>query len=259
MIDFHASIAAVLLAGGVFTLVGPVVLGAVIRRCTGARIVWFLLGAATFFVSQCILRLPWQIPLAMWVGKRLAGHPGWTISWMAASALTAALFEECGRYLTMRWLCKAERSWRVGVMMGAGHGGVESMLLIAPSLLVGGALYVMAGTGHLPTLPPEATATLLEGFAKLTWWDASAGALERVPAIASHVAMSALVAEGFVRGRPARWLGFAISAHFVLDCVLAGGAILLAKKTGSPLVGELALLPALVLSILAIRALRPRP
>jgi uncharacterized membrane protein YhfC len=254
--NFHWSVAVALLAGGVFTLLGPLAVGAIIHRRTDARIYWFFIGAATFVVSQCILRLPWQIPLSMWVGKRIAGHTAWAVLWMAASALTAALFEECGRYVTFRWLMK-ERSWRAGLMVGAGHGGIEAMLLIAPNLVVAGVLYVLSGMGRMPALPPEAAQKLGEAFTKLTWWDATAGALERVGALAAHLAMSVMVAEGFVRGRPGRWLGVAIGSHFILDFAFAGGAILLVKRTGSALIGELALVPALVLSILVIRALRP--
>lgn len=114
-----------------------------------------------------------------------------------------------------------------------------------------------AGPDTSRRCPPEASAKLVDGFQKLTWWDASAGALERIPAVASHIAFSVVMAEGFVRGRPGRWLARAIGGHFVHDFGFAGGAILLARASGSPLAG-LALVPALPIALVVIRSFSNR-
>src|SRR5687767_9763064 len=60
-----------------------------------------LFGVATFFVSQVVLRLPWQIALGVWLKPKL-GDVVLRTAWIAFSALTAALFEETGRFLAFK-------------------------------------------------------------------------------------------------------------------------------------------------------------
>src|SRR4051794_20280934 len=81
-------------------------------------------GAPVFFVSQVVLRFPWQIPLA----HSMYRHPRWLIQFLLLSSLTAGLFEETGRWLGYRFLLW-EATRRTGTMFGLGHGGLESILL----------------------------------------------------------------------------------------------------------------------------------
>ncbi len=43
--------------------------------------------------------------------------------------LSAGLFEELSRYAMYRWWAKDARSWGKGLLAGAGHGGIEAILL----------------------------------------------------------------------------------------------------------------------------------
>ncbi len=96
-------------------------------------------GALVFLVSQVILRLPWQIPLGRWVQE----HQEWLIPFLLLSSLTAGLFEETGRWAGYRYLLK-ERSLRIGVMFGLGHGALEAILLAGLPL----AGLLVAGSWH---------------------------------------------------------------------------------------------------------------
>ena len=49
--------------------------------------------------------------------------------------LSAGLFEEIARYLTYRFWLKDSQNWKSGLMFGAGHGGIEAMILGALALL----------------------------------------------------------------------------------------------------------------------------
>src|SRR5687768_15449301 len=52
--------------------------------------------------------------------------------WIVVLSFSAGLFEEGGRWLGYRWLFRPEeRTWRPGIVYGLGHGGLESMVLIA--------------------------------------------------------------------------------------------------------------------------------
>lgn len=104
-------------------LLGPLAAALVFRRRTGAP--WLALGAGalTFFVSQCVLRLPWQIGVGVWLKDDFAKSTALAMAWVVFSCLTAGLFEETGRWVAFRRALTAERSRRVGVMFGLGHGG----------------------------------------------------------------------------------------------------------------------------------------
>lgn len=251
---FRPTVAVAMIGGGLLTIVLPVVVAAIIRRRTGATWRTFGIGVATFFVSQGLLRLPWQIPLGLWLGPRIASSTLLLGVWLAVSALTAALFEEVGRFVAMRRFQADERSWRVGVMMGAGHGGLEA-IIVGVIIVASGVSYLLIGTGAV-SLPPGVMDKMGAQYAHLGPIDALAGVLERVIAVASQIAMSAVVAESFVRGRT-RWLAFAIGLHFGLDSVFAGAAMAVAKRTGSPMLGELPLLPALPIAVWIVWRLRP--
>ena len=43
---------------------------------------------------------------------------------------TAAIAEEFGRYIAVRFLLKKNRRYADGIAYGLGHGGIEAMLLI---------------------------------------------------------------------------------------------------------------------------------
>jgi uncharacterized membrane protein YhfC len=117
--------AAGLALAGTICLVGPILLAVWWRRRTGAPFAAFRAGALVFFVAQVVLRFPWQIPLA----RRIQSHPELMLRFLIFSALTAGIFEETGRWLGYRYLVR-ERTPLTGVMMGLGHGGLESMLLV---------------------------------------------------------------------------------------------------------------------------------
>jgi uncharacterized membrane protein YhfC len=246
---FRWSVALAFALSALVASAGPLVLAVLWSRRSGARAKHFALGAGTFFVSQCVLRLPWQIALGLWLQPRLAGHVGLQTAWLAASAATASLFEECGRALTVRWLVKDERSFRAGVMLGIGHGGFESMLLVGLSLAANTALYVLLGLG-LPTgLPAQAVDKIVPVLGAVTPGAALAGGVERALTVPFHVGCSVLVMEGFRRGRVAPWLAAALSLHFSADFLGVAGASWLTKHGGSPLAGELAIVPFTALAL----------
>lgn len=259
---FSWGIAACLATSAAVASFGPLALAFWVRRRFGVGLLPFVLGALTFIVSQCVLRLPWQIPLGLWVTRRIAGHPWEQVAWLSASALTAALFEEVGRYVAIRLLVKGERSFRVGVMMGVGHGGIESMLLVGVSLGVTTLLYVALGRGVSLGMDAATTAKVSESFAYLTPAGALAGGVERVLSVPFHVGMSALVMEGFLRNQR-KWLAWAICLHFASDAIGVASASWITRSTGSPLLGEGGILPFMLVALWILvrlsRATRPSP
>ena len=197
-------------------------------------------GALVFLVSQVILRLPWQIPLGRWVQE----HQEWLIPFLLLSSLTAGLFEETGRWAGYRYLLRKERSLRIGVMFGLGHGALEAILLAGLPLAGLLVAWVMASRGLLPSGPT------LEGVrhqtAALSAWKVLLAALERASAMAAHVGLSLIVLQVWMRGGM-RWLVLAIALHAAVNAV---AAILVLTPHLTPLIGELVLV-VLALAVLA--------
>jgi uncharacterized membrane protein YhfC len=187
---------------------GPLLLALWWRRRTSASFGAFGAGALVFFVSQVVLRMPWQVPLGRWV----SAHPRWMVPFLIFSALTAALFEETGRWLGYRYLIR-ERSRRVAVMFGLGHGGLEAMLVVG--LPFAGLLlaWVLAERG---SLPPAALATVQRQVARMSFWGAQMAAIERASAIAMHLGLSLIVLQVYTRSSM-RWLLLAMAVHFVAN------------------------------------------
>ncbi|HRO24913.1 MAG TPA: YhfC family glutamic-type intramembrane protease, partial [Promineifilum sp.] len=110
-------------------LVIPVVLAIFIHRRTSASWRFFFIGAVTFILSQ-VLHIPFN-----W----LVGQTGLLPDSMDTTAnllitaiflgLSAGVFEETARYLAYRFWARDARSWSRGLMLGAGHGGIESILV----------------------------------------------------------------------------------------------------------------------------------
>jgi uncharacterized membrane protein YhfC len=250
---FRPTVAVLLALSALLTLLGPVAIAWWWRRRSGASWKTWGWGVLVFFVSQCVLRLPWQIALGIWLAPRLAKSTALMWAWVGVSSFTAGLFEECGRWAGYRWLVRRERTFRVGVMFGLGHGGVESMLLVGVSLAGVLATYLLLAAHALPPLPPEAETKVVEAMSRMGPGDAIAGMLERVMAVTVQVALSLVVLQSFVR-ESRRWLAIAIAGHFVVDFGSVAGAMLL--RGHGALVVELAVVPAAIAAVLVIRALR---
>jgi uncharacterized membrane protein YhfC len=238
-VPFDPVAATSLAAAATICLVGPVLVALWWHRRSGAPFKALGAGALVFFVSQVVLRLPWQIPLGRWI----QGQPKWVIPFLLFSSFTAGLFEETGRWVGYKYLLRGERSRRIAVMFGLGHGASEAILLAGLPLAGLLVSWVMAARGLIPA------GAALEGIrqqtALLDGWKVQLAALERASAMAVHVGLALIVLQVWVRGG-IRWLILAILLHFAINSI---AAILVLELRLSPLVGELVLV-AMALAIL---------
>jgi uncharacterized membrane protein YhfC len=237
-VSIDAGAAAGLTIAGSVCLVAPILLALWWRRRTGAPLSAFGVGALVFFIAQIVLRLPWQVPLA----RRIQGHPELLFAFLIFSSFTAALFEETGRWAGYRYLLR-ERTRRTGVMLGLGHGGLEAILLVGFPLL--GLLFTweLASRGMIapgPTLDAVRRQTSSLGF-----WSVQLATLERASGMATHVGLSLIVLQVWMRGG-LRWLFLAMTLHFAVNVV----GVTLLHQLHVP-----ALLAELVVAVLAAAVL----
>ena len=139
--------------------------------------------------------------------------------------VSAGVFEEVARYVVYRFWLRDVRSWRGALMFGAGHGGIEAILLggLAAYALLQAIAYRGADLSSM--VPAEQLSQVeaqLNAFWSLPWHLALLGAIERLFAICFHLSASVLVVQALLR-RSWIWLLLAILWHTLLDAVAVFG------------------------------------
>ena len=219
----------------------------------------FGIGATTFVASQI-----GHIPFNALVLSRVIDGLGWaemasTGSLIGASALlglSAGVFEEGARYVMYRFWAKKARTWDESLMIGAGHGGIEAILLgllTAYALLQALALRGVDLATVVPAEQLEIARLQLDAYWAVPWYAALLGAVERAFAICLHLSLSVLVLQCFTR-RKWFWLPLAIGWHALVDGVALVAVQHLGPYWTEALVGMMA-----VISLGILFALRPRP
>lgn len=227
----------------------PLALATVIERRWSVDWGLFGVGAVTFVAVQ-VLHIPFNWLLGQWgVLPQDVSTPATVVTTALILGLSAGVFEEVGRYLAYRYWATGARSWAEGLMMGAGHGGIEALLLGLLALV--NTLFLFAfQADRLLAVVPAAQQPLLEAQLSLVfsaaWYDALLGALERVLAMTAHLALSVMVLQVFVRRR-IRWLWLAIGWHALLDAAAVYALVTWNAYVAELLVGVMALLSGLIL------------
>jgi uncharacterized membrane protein YhfC len=241
---------------GILMIVMPVGLTIYLTRKfkMGWRLFW--IGAATFIFSQ-ILHIPFNALvtpvfnqfgfIAMQVACR-------NIILAVFFGLSAGLFEELSRYAMFKWWAKEARSWSKGLLAGAGHGGVEAIIL--GLLVIYGyiQMLVVRGMDMAQLVTPdqvELAQNQIQTYWSMPWYVTLLGALERLFTIPLHLACSVIVLQAFTR-RQSRWLGLAILYHALVD-----GVAVFVTQVGFSAVGIEAVIGIFcVISIMIIYYLR---
>ena len=218
----------------------------------GGRIWW--IGAATFIISQV-----GHIPFNWIVGKLL--NQTAMVSWNPTSQLifnavflgvSAGIFEEGSRYLVLRWWAKDARSWRKGVLFGAGHGGAEAIIFGALALY---AFFQLAAlrSADLSKLFPANQLVLaqnqVQAYWSMTWYASMLGALERFFTIPCQIAMALMVMQVFTR-KNIGWLFAAIGYHTLIDGVAVFGQKYISPLGLEGVVGIFAILSIIIIFLL---------
>lgn len=219
-LTFNPAVFVGLLTSSFVAIFAPLALFLFLWRKRGVSPKAFGWGALTFVISQFVLRFPWQIPLNAALLPAMERDTRVLVAWLVVSALTAALFEEWGRFAAYRWVWK-DRSRDGGLMLGAGQGGLESIVLIGLSLVSSAALYFALSHGVTLGLPAEALPKVITSLVAVTPGLAFMGGVERLGALMLHCALSLVVLEAVRAGKPSMvWRS--VAAHTVVNLTVVG-------------------------------------
>jgi uncharacterized membrane protein YhfC len=205
----------------------------------------FGIGAATFVISQV-----GHIPFNWLLIQRLELIPtdvsiqSNLIIMALFAGISAGMFEEVARYLTYKHWAKKARTWGKGLMLGAGHGGIEAIILgvivginyVALSRMRAGALLSLIPEGQWPLVQAQ-----IEALFSAPWYLILLGAAERLFALCFHLAASLMVMQVFVRGQ-FRWLIASILWHTLLNSAAVFAAVTWNAYVPEAIIAALAML-----------------
>lgn len=247
---------ALLALNALIMLVFPLVVATFIARRYRAEWGLFGAGALTFVVSQIL-----HIPFNGFVESRFlptvgAGFSSELFLVAAFYGLSAGVFEEVGRYLTYRFWRKDARQWKDGLMLGAGHGGIEAIIL-GVLFTINMAVLLGMDRGYFTALAPEggmgAVEAQIDALMALPWYETILGGVERILAVILHLGLSLIVLRA-VRNRALIWLFIAIFWHATFN-----GVALVVATFATPIAVEGMLAGFALLSLLLIWRLKDQP
>lgn len=222
----------------------PLALATVIARRRPVGWALFGIGAATFVGSQ-LFHLPfnWLVDSAGYLPNPEASRRNLLVVAVFAG-LSAGFFEEAARYLAYRFWARDARSWGGGLMLGAGHGGIEAILVGVVATVNVGFLFGFRHGYFTGIIPEEALPLVQEQVTALfsaPLYQTLLGAVERLFALCVHLSLSLLVMQVFTRGG-VFWLLLAIGWHALLDAVAVYGVQAWGIVATEGVIGLLALL-----------------
>ncbi|MES9667476.1 YhfC family intramembrane metalloprotease [Bacillus cereus] len=161
------------------------------------RYIPYMLGVLAFVVSQILIR----IPILNYVNGTSTNFQIFSVMqpvlFVLLLSLSAGIFEEIARFIAMRY-CMKQRDWQSGFLFGAGHGGIEAVLIVG-----------------IPVISLLLSQTVIQNGDSYYF-----GGIERIFAMVLHVGLSFIVLQAVVQ-KKFRYVVYAILIHGIANA-LAG-------------------------------------
>ena len=207
------SIAAMLFSALVGIAV-PVILYVIYRK-KGANHLPFWIGCVTFVLFAFVLErltLTYVMKTAFWTAVT-----GNLFLYGIVGGLFAGVFEETGRFVAFQTVLRRKRgNDHNALMYGAGHGGIEAILLLSAPMVINSIFALQFNAGVSSALGGISEAQQL---INLPFWMLLIGAVERLAAITIHVSLSVLVWFAAKNGKKFWLFPLAIVLHAFVDAV----------------------------------------
>ncbi len=186
---------------------------------------YLIAGAAGFLVSARVLELGVHYLCI------LADNPvsrfinGSTAAYVLYGVLTAGVFEECGRYVVLKYVLKKNRTPENAVLYGIGHGGIEILTIVLPAMITYLAVAALFSSGNTENalnalkITEETASAALPSVRAAAAFDFALMAMnvvERLFAMLLHIGLTVIVFYGVVRPQKA-CLPAAILLHMLMD------------------------------------------
>ena len=208
----------------ILCVAAPVALCVLLKRKTGAKLSDMFLGVVIFILFARFLEQLLHMAMLSAFGERLTGN-----LWLSAlyGGAAAAVFEEFGRLIAMKYLLDNQLEKDTALMYGVGHGGIEALTIGALTCVSNLATVSMINGGKLESalagLDEAARATTMATVSQL--WTLPSYlfymvGVERLIAFALQICLSYLVYRAVRYHRRGFFLA-AMGIHFAVDALAA--------------------------------------
>lgn len=212
--------------GMVFTLlistVLPVVLGIIVYKKTHAKISSCFIGAGIFVGFALILEQILHAIVFAVTGNAIQSN---IYLYGLYGGLAAALFEETGRFVAMKFFLKKDLDKGNALMYGVGHGGTEAIIIVGLTYVNNLIISLIINTGGIQLAMSQFTPQIQEAtYQQLqALWQSPAyvfymAGVERMSAIVLQICLSVLIYKCVETGRRKFFVG-AFMIHFIVDFV----------------------------------------
>lgn len=197
-----------------------------------AKISSFFIGCGTFILFAMILEQLFHfIVLSLTGGVSDSVIKSDPLLLGLYGALVAALFEETGRFLAMKFVMKKNLTKENALTYGIGHGGIEAIIVVGLLNINNLVLSLMINSGAIEKLiaeTPGISASVIGADALLTTQslDFFMGGIERITAVILHICLSVFVYYAVKHRKPA-YLLLAYALHTAVNfiAVIAANAL----------------------------------
>ena len=189
------------------------------------KISYLIAGAVGFIVSARVLELGVHMVCIVADNPVSRFINGNTVAFVLYGIVMAGVFEECGRYIVLKYIMKKNRTPENAILYGIGHGGIEILAVLLPSMILYLVIAVLFSAGNienaLSTLnitEETATAALpsVQASAAFDYVMMAMNIIERLFAVLSHIGLSVIVYYGVSNANRA-CLPAAIILHMLMD------------------------------------------
>ena len=195
------------------------------KHAEQTNISWLIAGAIGFIVSARVLELGVHYVCI------IANNPvsrfinGSTAAYILYGITMAGVFEECGRYIVLKTIMKKSRTRENAVLYGIGHGGIEILAILLPTMITYLVIAVLFSQGDVEhalsslKITEETAAAALPSIQAAAAFDYAMMAMniiERLLAMLLHIGLTVIVYYGVINAKKA-YLPMAVLLHMLMD------------------------------------------
>ena len=150
---------------------------------------------------------------------------GNTAAYALYGTAAAGIFEECGRHIVLKYIMKKNRTRENAVLYGIGHGGIEILAVLLPSMITYLVIAVLFSSGDVEhalsslKITEETAAAALPSIQAAAAFDYAMMAMnvmERLLAMLLHIGLTVIVYYGVINAKKG-CLPAAIVLHMLMD------------------------------------------
>ena len=189
------------------------------------KISYLIAGAIGFILSARVLELGVHYVCI------LADNPvsrfinGNTWAFVLYGTMMAGVFEECGRHIILKYILKKNRTRENAVLYGIGHGGIEILAVLLPTMILYLVIAILFSQGNVEEAMKQLKITEETAAAALPSVQAAAAfdygmmamnVVERLFAMSLHIGLTVIVYYGVISEKKG-FLPLAILLHMLMD------------------------------------------